>query len=260
MSTAEALIAALELEPLGFEGGMYRETYRGAAGPDGRAVSTAIYYLLRSGEFSRMHRLQSDEMYHFYRGDPTELLMLFEDGHHELYTLGPDVEAGQRLQLLVPAGVWQGCRLKEGGAHALFGVTVAPGFELREFESGAREALCEAYPEAEELICALTASHLRTVDLDLLPATAALFHADATDRAFLAKGLDTSVPAAWPPEGHDPLALAAEGAECWYIIHRAGRRLIGVYTRRASQADLRWLGVGGDREGLRRQVEAALDG
>lgn len=128
---ADRLIAALGLSPHP-EGGHYVETFRDGAGPDGRARSTAIYYLLRSGEASRWHRVDAVEIWHFYCGAPLEL-RLSADGHVAAFcVLGPDVAAGQRPQVVVPQGHWQSARSL--GDFTLVGCTVAPGFEFSGFE------------------------------------------------------------------------------------------------------------------------------
>src|SRR5512146_1202324 len=111
MTIAE-LKQLLGLEPHPVEGGYYRRTYTSSGTVDlprgTRAQGTAIYYLLDQGTFSEMHMLSSDEIFHFYLGDPVEMLQLHPDGRSALYTLGPDLVAGQGVQLVVPAGVWQG--------------------------------------------------------------------------------------------------------------------------------------------------------
>src|SRR5437763_822256 len=115
MLSARQLIAALQLQPLPVEGGYYRETYRSSRewqpswlGPpfaSPRPAGTAIYYLLTPDTFSALHRLRSDELFHFYLGDPVDVLLLDDSGGH-IVTLGPDVLGGQQVQALVPAGVW----------------------------------------------------------------------------------------------------------------------------------------------------------
>jgi hypothetical protein len=166
MLTADQIQSILGLEPHPAEGGYFAETYRATetisgpalpgryAGP--RAISTAIYYMLTPQTFSEMHRLASDEVFHFYLGDPVEMLQLHPDGNGELLTLGSDILSGMRPQVVVPAGVWQGARLRPGGAFALLGTTVAPGFEYQDYTSGERAALLEAYPRFAERIVALT--------------------------------------------------------------------------------------------------------
>lgn len=164
--TAAEIIACLGLRPLPIEGGYYRETYRAEESldasalppryPGARALSTGIYYLLTPDTFSALHRLRSDEIYHFYLGDPVELLLLFPDGRGERRRLGSDLRIGERPQLVVPAGAWQGSRLAPGGSVALLGTTVAPGFELADFEAGSRSPLLAAYPDFRSEIEALT--------------------------------------------------------------------------------------------------------
>jgi hypothetical protein len=103
-----------------------------------------------------MHRLQTDEVYHFYLGDPVELLLLKPEGASEVVLLGPDLEAGERPQAVAPRGAWQGARVRPGGRLALLGTTMAPAWEPDDFELGEREALTRQYPGRAELIRALT--------------------------------------------------------------------------------------------------------
>jgi len=156
MLTADALIAALGLWPLPREGGYYRETYRSPLrhGAD-HCAATAIYYLLTADTCSALHRLPTDEVFHFYLGDPVEMLQLDEHGGR-LVTLGPDLLGGQVLQTVVPAGVWQGSMVRAGGAFALLGTTMAPGFEFADYQAGDRTALIERYPEFADRIRRLT--------------------------------------------------------------------------------------------------------
>ena len=168
MTTAAELIERLGLEPHPGEGGDYRETWRadetlvaGALPPryaGERAFGTAILYLLTSdpNSFSALHRLPTDEVFHFYLGDPVELLLLHPGGLVEVMTLGPDVLGGQRVQLVVSRGVWQGSRVKAGGEWALLGTTMAPGFDFADYETGERERLIAEYPGTAERIRALT--------------------------------------------------------------------------------------------------------
>jgi uncharacterized protein len=166
MFTVEEIIQYLQLEPHPCEGGFFRETYRSRLGiaanvlpmeyAADRCASTAIYYLLTAGTFSEMHRLPTDEVFHFYLGDAVEMLQLHPDGHGEVIRLGSDLAAGERPQVLAPGGTWQGSRLVPGGRWALLGTTVAPGFEFADYTSGRRSELIAAYPDFAELITALT--------------------------------------------------------------------------------------------------------
>lgn len=158
--TAEEIKALLGLEPCPEEGGFYRRTYtsmgRVQMREGTRALGTAIYYLLEPGTFSEMHMLPSDEIFHFYLGDPVEMLQLYEDGSSAVFTLGRDLEAGQHVQLVVPAGVWQGTRLIGDGKVALLGCTVTPGFDFADYRGGSYAELAEKWPEEAERIRALT--------------------------------------------------------------------------------------------------------
>jgi hypothetical protein len=163
---AEYWIAQLGLAPHP-EGGWYRETYRavgsipaealtasGHGGP--RAFSTAIYYLLRSGEVSRLHRLKSDELLHFHAGAPLTLHLLGPQGGYRGAVLGPDPERGEALQFVVPAGCWFGATVEAPRTFSLVGCTVAPGFEFADFEHGCRETLLARYAEHRAIIERLT--------------------------------------------------------------------------------------------------------
>ena len=103
-----------------------------------------------------MHRLQSDEIFHFYLGDPVEMLQLLPDGTGQTVLLGGDLTADMRPQVIVPRGVWQGSRLLAGGKFALLGATVAPGFEFVDYEHGRRSDLIRSHPQFHEKIVTLT--------------------------------------------------------------------------------------------------------
>jgi len=105
-----------------------------------------------------MHRLRSDEVFHFYAGDPVEMLQLFPDGSGKTIVIGNDLARGQQPQVLVEHGVWQGSRLIKGGQWALLGCTVSPGFEYEDYDSTSREDLTARWPSFAELIAALTHS------------------------------------------------------------------------------------------------------
>lgn len=166
MLTADQVIERLQLVPLTIEGGYFRETYRAPLqlradslpstyGGD-RNASTAIYYLLTPDTFSAIHIVKSDEAFHFYAGDPVEMLQLRPDVSSRIVIIGNDLAAGHEPQHIVPAGVWQGCRLVPGGNWALLGCTVAPGFDYADFQLGDRQTLTALHPEHACLIDALT--------------------------------------------------------------------------------------------------------
>lgn len=167
--TIEQIIQVLELKPLPVEGGLFRQAYCASEEIPGHALpmryrgkakpfSTAIYYLLtaRPDSFSEFHRLPTDEVFHFYLGDPLEISLLYSSGEFRQVILGQDIRAGQMLQYAIPAGVWQGSRVVPGGQYALIGTTMAPGYTSSDYEQGKREELLRQYPAAAEKIRLLT--------------------------------------------------------------------------------------------------------
>jgi len=165
--SAEDVRKLLGLVPHPREGGWYVRTYEAGEVIEPRGFSdgryggvrrtgTAIYYLLEPGTFSEMHRLKSDEVFHFYAGDAVEMLQLFSAGGGAEIVIGNDLLRGQRPQVVVGRWVWQGSRLVEGGRWALLGCTVSPGFEFEDYEAGERETLCAQWPDYAEQITALT--------------------------------------------------------------------------------------------------------
>ena len=161
------LIRALDLQPHP-EGGWYRETYRATetiapgclpgryTGP--RSHATAIYFLLASDNFSALHRLKSDEVWHFYSGSPLSLHAIHADGRYAPVTLGPDLAQGETFQAVVPNGCWFGATVDTPGAYALVGCSVAPGFDFSDFEIAERESLTGVFPQHAALIARLTRS------------------------------------------------------------------------------------------------------
>jgi uncharacterized protein len=161
---AEELIRQLDLtrHP---EGGWYRENYRSAgqiadqALPDrfkgARSFSTAIYFLLEQDDFSSFHRIQSDELWHYYTGSPASIHLITADGNMATLLLGPDISQGQQFQVVIPAGCWFAAEPAAAG-YFLAGCTVAPGFDFTDFELADRASLLVSYPQHAELICRLT--------------------------------------------------------------------------------------------------------
>jgi predicted cupin superfamily sugar epimerase len=160
---ADEVIRLLELSPHP-EGGFFRETFRAEALPFAllergvRAASTAIYFLLRRGDFSAIHRVRSDEAWHHYAGAPLEL-HLFEAAGHTTVALGSDLARGERPQVVVPRGVLQAARLAPAPSDddfTLVGCTVAPGFDFADFEMPSRETVLAEFPGHRALVEALT--------------------------------------------------------------------------------------------------------
>ena len=163
----EDRIASVLIEKLGLkphpEGGYFAETFRSSIEPtltDGRvrAASTAIYFLLPSGSFSALHRVSSDEVWHFYDGEPLELVSITPEGVLECTLLGRNLTAGERPQHVVPAGVWQAARMAGamGVGYSLVGCTVAPGFDFEDFDMPGRASLMQRFPRHAEFIRELT--------------------------------------------------------------------------------------------------------
>ncbi len=166
MITSNEIISKLRLILHPKEGGYFTETYRSEEiipkeslpirYNEKRTFSTAIYFLLTPDTFSEIHRIKSDEIFHFYVGDPVEMLHLFPDGKGRIVTHGQDILNGMQPQVIVPKEVWQGARLKDGGKFALMGTTVSPGFEYVDYETGDREKLIKSYPNYKDMIIKLT--------------------------------------------------------------------------------------------------------
>ncbi|MEV6167603.1 cupin domain-containing protein [Streptomyces sp. NPDC051954] len=153
--TPDDLIAHYGLQPIPREGGLFRQTWAGPERADGRPEGTAIVALLTAAPdgFSALHRLPTDEVWHFYRGDPLQLLLLAPDGTSRTVVLGPDILGGQHHQFTVPARTWMGARVAAGGAWALFGCTMAPGFTYQDYEHGDVADLTARYPaEAARIV------------------------------------------------------------------------------------------------------------
>jgi uncharacterized protein len=165
--TADEVKKILGLLPHPREGGFYIRTYESGERvpasafadrryPSARFTGTAIYYVLEPDTFSEIHRLRSDEIFHFYAGDPVEMLQLHSGGRGEIIRIGNRLNQGERPQVLAPRNVWQGSHLLPGGAWALLGCTVSPGFEFEDYETGTRAALCGDWPAFTQLIHSLT--------------------------------------------------------------------------------------------------------
>src|SRR5258708_22977171 len=156
MTSAEVM-RSLNLKPH-TEGGFYRETYRNGQIIPGldRVYSTGIYYLLVPGTVSKFHSLKSDEMFHFYLGDPVTWVLLHPEGKVEKVVLGNKLDRGNVLQLVIPAGTWFGGYLNEGGQWGLMGTTVAPGFDFADFIFAEKEELLRVFHSTQQEIDRLT--------------------------------------------------------------------------------------------------------
>jgi predicted cupin superfamily sugar epimerase len=151
----KVIIEHYNLQPLPVEGTLFTSTYRSSANlPNGDPIGTAMIGLYADDpkSLSYFHRLPSDEIWHFYGGDPLNLVLLFPDGSSNEVIMGSDVLAGQVVQYVIPAGVWQAGYMLPGGRYSLFGCTMAPGFTSKGFEAGVAEVLVKKYPGQREHI------------------------------------------------------------------------------------------------------------
>lgn len=157
--TVDDLVARLGLKPHP-EGGFFVESFRSSTQltlSDGsvRSAGTAIYFLLPGDSISALHRVSSDETWHFYEGDALELTTITPDGLLEVVILGRNFTVGQKPQHVVPAGVWQAAK-PLGDSYSLVGCTVAPGFDFADFEMPRRLELLQLFPQYLEVIYSLT--------------------------------------------------------------------------------------------------------
>lgn len=162
---ATFIIKLLSLSPHP-EGGYFRETYRSpeevpapaldARYRETRSISTAIYFLLTGDTFSSFHRLHSDEIWHFYAGDPVRLHLIYPDGRHIEILVGSDLSVGEIPQAVIPSGTWFAAKVENPAGYTLIGCTVAPGFDFADFELADRTALVKQFPHHEKIITSLT--------------------------------------------------------------------------------------------------------
>ena len=160
--TVSEYVKLLNLKPHP-EGGYYSESYRSSQHfegsgefPAGRKWATAIYFLIEKGNFSAFHRIKSDETWHFYAGDPLEVIEIDSRGEIKTTLVGSDIHNGMQFQYTVPAGLWFASRVYGEGNFSLVGCTVAPGFEYTDFELADRNALVASFPHHSNLISSLT--------------------------------------------------------------------------------------------------------
>ncbi len=163
MNKIEKIIQKLELQPHP-EGGYFKETYRSAGEINHlpskykgkRNHSTCIYFLLTSAYFSAFHRINQDEIWHFYDGSPINLHMISEDGSYSKVIIGRDFDAGFHLQYVVPGGTWFAANVINPAEYSLVGCTVAPGFDFKDFELLDRKSLLTKFPQHLDIILQLT--------------------------------------------------------------------------------------------------------
>jgi predicted cupin superfamily sugar epimerase len=156
---AEQIIKYFKMRPIPIEGAYFTEGHRfnifleksmlPEKYPNGRLIASNILLLITKDSFSRMHQLPTDEVYHFYLGDPVEQLQLLPDGTGKIIRYGHDILAGEKVQDVVPADAWHGTRLVEGGEWALMGTTMAPAWDDSDYTDGVRKYLTDKWSEFE---------------------------------------------------------------------------------------------------------------
>lgn len=155
----QALIDHYHFTPLPVEGTLFASTWRSLEEfADGSPVGTAMIGLYCEEPLSQsfFHRLPVSEVWHFYGGDPIRMILLNPDGSSDEIVLGSDPLLGQKIQFVIPAGVWQGAHLANGGVYGLFGCTMAPGFTGSMYEGAKRSDLLVRYPDRSDDILRLT--------------------------------------------------------------------------------------------------------
>ena len=163
--TVETLVKKLDLLPHP-EGGYYKETYRSEGtidkaclSPDfsgGRNLATGIYFLIEKGNFSALHKIKSDETWHFYYGDALEVVEINEQGILTITKIGNNLQNGEIFQYTVKANTWFGSRVSGKGDFSLVGCTVYPGFDFNDFELAKQLDLIHLYPRHHTIIKELT--------------------------------------------------------------------------------------------------------
>ena len=172
-ASAQKLIQHFKMQRIPDEGPWFTVTYRSEDMLDAkslpvryqgsRVAGTAIYAVQTKEDFSALHKLVTDELWHFYGGDPLEMLLLYPDGHGEVVIIGPNALKGQHPQFVVPRDVWQGS-MPIGPAsesYSFFGNTLAPGFEFDDFKMGYRDELQQKYPQFADHIARLTRAEFK---------------------------------------------------------------------------------------------------
>lgn len=148
------------------EGGYFRETYRSKElyaqenlpkrYKGNRAFATSIYFLLKSNECSKLHKIHSDEVWHYHAGDAVNIHLIDPEGNYSYQKLGPNIEAGEQLQCILPHETWFGATIDNLFGFSLFGCTGAPGFDFQDFELAKRAELLKKFPKHELIIKTLT--------------------------------------------------------------------------------------------------------
>lgn len=161
MNTAKFWIQHLDLKPHP-EGGFYKEEYRSnievstddlpVGYKSSRRLVTGIYYLLRSNDISRMHRLRSDELWYFHAGSPITIHYIDTEGKKHKHILGTHPEKAEKFSALIPGGCLFCAEVHEPDSFSLVSCLVSPGFEFDDFEMFEKDDLIQVYPKHADLI------------------------------------------------------------------------------------------------------------
>ncbi|XP_041349730.1 uncharacterized protein YML079W-like [Gigantopelta aegis] len=162
----DRLISTFKMAHLPLEGGYYKAVYRSdecipqehlsVQFSGERSFQTSIYFLLIKKQVSKIHRLKSDEVWHFYEGSSLTIHEFTPNGEYRTHVLGADVSNGESFQVVVPRSSWFGACLNDTTTHALVGCTMTPGFDFQDFEIGNREELVKLFPSHKRIIEQLT--------------------------------------------------------------------------------------------------------
>ncbi|PKV52259.1 hypothetical protein ATE84_4368 [Aquimarina sp. MAR_2010_214] len=157
----EKIVKKLDMNPHP-EGGFYKETYRSEGVIPKQILSkefngkrkycTAIYFLLTSDNFSAFHKINQDEIWHYYEGSSLFVHVIDLEGKYHCYSVGLNLDEGELPQLVVPAGCWFASSVKNENSYSLVGCTVSPGFDFDDFELGERKKLVQQFPKYEDVI------------------------------------------------------------------------------------------------------------
>ena len=162
MLTSQEVINWFNLTPNEAEGGYFAGTYtsKETLSKSDIPICSAIYYFLdKDNNLSTLHKVETDMVYHFYAGQPVEMLLLYPDcqpNQYEICTFSNDIANGGKPMKVIPGGTWIGSRIIPGGAFSLMGVTMSPGFDPNNYSIGNRAKLIKQYPDLEALIIAFT--------------------------------------------------------------------------------------------------------
>ena len=225
---AQAIIAKLHMENIPHEGPWFVQTHKSEDVVEGapaaryagkRSAYTAIYTVLTADDFSAMHRLATDEIWHFYAGSPARMLLLYPDGRGEIRIWGGNVAAGEEPQILVPRGTWMGAQPigKRQVAYSFGGTTMSPGFEYADYEPGDRAALTAKYPRYARVIAEMTrvgaplppSGQTAPVTITALVGRDAPQVSDKVSTALFVMQPDASIPMMRTREGHEVMIVTA---------------------------------------------------